>query len=104
MDNLNVKDGTLSMEESLLASDLKVIPNPVTSSANLEVIALQDAEAEISVINLMGKTVLNLGTQQLREGENLISLNFENKIPAGVYMVRMNTVFGQTQKRFVIAQ
>ena len=104
MDNLNVKDGTLSMEESLLASDLKVIPNPVTSNANLEVIALQDAEAEISVINLMGKTVLNLGTQQLREGENLISLNFENKIPAGVYMVRMNTVFGQTQKRFVIAQ
>lgn len=72
---------------------LKIYPNPASGTTYIRVNAKEAAEALCIVVDLLGKTVLDLPFT-LTTGENIQPLNLEN-LRKGIYIVRL-TINGET--------
>lgn len=80
-----------------------VYPNPAQKEFTLSLNVVNAIDAEISVVDLMGRTVLNLGRRALVSGSNQIEVNTEN-LQEGMYYVRVVTNDGITTNKLTITK
>ena len=76
------------IEDVLNGASLKLFPNPVTETLNVQVEIRQSVKLNISVINLLGETILS-ETQQLNEGIQTMGINLTN-LPQGIYFLNLS--------------
>ncbi|MGB3949003.1 MAG: T9SS type A sorting domain-containing protein [Bacteroidia bacterium] len=81
---------SISDQEKEITS-LAVYPNPVTYNvATLKVILPETEMVSIKILDITGKTVLEISNDKLNAGANHIKLNTEN-INAGIYFASVST-------------
>ncbi len=72
-----------------------VSPNPSTGEFNLTLNLNNNQRVTLKVVDMLGKTVLDLGASSLQKGANNISINLSD-VPKGVYLLQFNTNGNQT--------
>ena len=97
--NFHINDTGLGIEETFSSNSISLFPNPATDELALTVELAQEHNAEISIINTIGKTVMVSDVDQLAKGGNRVTMNIAS-LTAGVYFVRMNVNGQQVTKRF----
>lgn len=75
------------IEDVLNGASLKVFPNPVTETLNVQVEIRKSVKLNVSVINLLGETIIS-NTQQLNEGVQTMGINLSN-LPQGIYFLNL---------------
>jgi hypothetical protein len=78
-----------------------VYPNPATDNVTLAVSVNNSSAATINVVDMLGREVINLGSCNLRSGDNNFNINTTN-LSNGVYYVRVITNNGITAKKLTI--
>lgn len=71
-------------------SSVKIYPNPVNSVSTLEFILKESKNIEISVINIFGKTVINIPMQELQSGIFKINLDL-TELNKGLYFCQIKS-------------
>ncbi len=101
IDNVNLRSGTVTgIENTAIAKDLEVYPNPVTNKLNVKLTAANAFDANIVITNVSGQTVLQL-TQAVVAGSNTIEIDAANLAP-GSYMIAVGSQEnGTIFKKFV---
>lgn len=87
-----------------MSDQLSITPNPVKNAANatVRISATVSAKAELSVVDMAGRTVLSQ-QEQLTEGLNSITLNNLNHLQAGMYLLKVNNGETVTSTKFYVA-
>lgn len=91
---------TISADATGILSDIKLYPNPTSDVLNMEMELVQDAQIELVIIDVTGKTVLSRSFNQT-EGLNKLTLNMY-ELPSGIYMMNVVSENEMLTKRFVI--
>jgi Metallo-peptidase family M12B Reprolysin-like/Secretion system C-terminal sorting domain/Bacterial pre-peptidase C-terminal domain/Fibronectin type III domain len=102
---LRVQAGTasrMSVENVYLNNQLRVLPNPASSKANLSFTAVSAGSANVSVINQTGSVVL-VKTVSVSAGDNSRQLDV-SALANGVYFVKIETGSVIQMAKFVIAK
>jgi hypothetical protein len=68
-----------------------VFPNPFTEQVSISIPAINNAQAEISIIDMQGKLISNQ-SYNLNEGSNIIDLNNFTNMKPGIYFIKINTM------------
>lgn len=84
-------------------SSANVYPNPAKDRATLSVSMQEGTNAVISVVDVMGRTVIDLGTKSMGVGENTFEINTQD-LSNGMYFVKVATDNGITTKKFNVAK
>ena len=79
---------------------MKMYPNPASESVNVTFSSEENANAVLSVMNLMGQTVYNMDVN-VYEGYNMVTVPV-NQLPAGVYMVNIRSNKGTTTQKLIV--
>jgi len=89
--------GVPEVDEAVLG--MTVFPNPVEQVINLNINTAEYKEAVIMVTNVMGQTI-HQQAANLQSGANTFSIELDN-VPAGVYMISVETDSHQSVSRFL---
>jgi hypothetical protein len=75
--------------ENLVDANLSVVPNPVSSSSNLEVLFTvnQAGSRTIELLDITGRVVQTIATAQFSEGEQHVNASLKGL--AGIYVIRI---------------
>lgn len=84
-------------------SYINVYPNPVKDIANLDITLSESSNATIQVVDLMGRTLIDLGTKSFKAGQNSIELNTTN-LSNGMYFVKINSNNGVATKKITVSK
>ncbi|MDR1846499.1 MAG: Omp28-related outer membrane protein [Bacteroidales bacterium] len=76
-------------------------PNPAGNSTTLEISLTQNAVANVSVVDMLGREVISLDNRALGSGSNKIELNTSDLLN-GLYFVRVTTENGTSTKKLAI--
>ncbi len=69
---------------------LKIYPNPVITAFRIDLSCEGNREITIDLLDMNGRKVNTLFTGKINEGENSLTLNLDEDMPAGSYVVRVN--------------
>jgi hypothetical protein len=96
---------TVSTENIKLLDVFTIAPNPVHKGASIQVSlkANQPFSAHLSLHNLAGQEIAQLGEVQVQQGENYFEVPSSNLVP-GVYLVGLNSQEGRQFKRLVVTR
>ncbi len=83
-------------------SSVKVYPNPTTDVLNINYDLQADAQVQINVLDMSGRSLMN-SKATATAGRNASKLNVSN-LKAGIYYVQMNTGEEQIVKKFVVIE
>jgi len=87
---------------STSVKDVTVYPNPATNLANVAFNLAQNAKVNVSVVDIAGKTILNVTDAQMTAGKQNVSIN-TSSIAAGTYFVKISMDNGAlTQKLSIV--
>lgn len=81
-------------------SNMSIYPNPATTTATIAISSVENAEAVVTICNLMGQIVYNENVV-LNEGVNNINLAVNN-FKAGVYMINVKTNKGTSTQKLIV--
>lgn len=70
-----------------LASQIKIMPNPVADHFSISIQSLQAGKAQITVLDMQGRTVSSF-TKNIRKGGNVVDV-VSGEWPAGLYSVKI---------------
>jgi hypothetical protein len=91
-----ILERTTALDDTPLAREISIYPNPAQSSFTVDLRALQVSSAQLQLHNTIGQVVAQKTTQN---GE----VNFDvQKLPKGMYLLKINTEKGNAVKRIVI--
>lgn len=76
-------------------------PVPATSEVNVELYATNNVEVKITVVNVMGMVVKNLGSQSLVQGGNLVTTSVAD-LQNGMYFLQVSGNGAAATYRFVV--
>lgn len=84
-------------------ADVQIYPNPIETgeSLNIRINSTEAFDAELSIISLDGREVLNLKDQKISASTNQIEIN-TNQISAGMYLLHIKSEAGLFSKQIVI--
>ncbi|MEM7106375.1 MAG: T9SS type A sorting domain-containing protein [Bacteroidota bacterium] len=82
---------------------LEVFPNPTKGDVTIEFSLPETEFLDIDLLDVKGKIVGKLANRIFPEGNHQLNFSLE-KIPAGVYLMRLNTEFGQSIKKLVVVE
>lgn len=80
------------------------VPNPARGLRTVRVVGLADDAASVSVFDLLGRRVADLGAHEARPGERLDVPWDASALPAGVYVVRVRSGSGVATARAVVTR
>lgn len=100
LDKFIAGDQNLGLESLNMGLDFDLFPNPSNGDVSLAMNAEHATEAQIRVVDLMGKT-LRIENVTLKPGANQWQANWSD-LPTGVYVVQVITAQGRLNKRIVI--
>jgi PKD repeat protein len=81
--------------------DVDVFPNPSSGLTNLIISSEQDNDCDIEVLDVLGKLVFSQPKQNIKSGENQITLDLSH-LNSGIYYLNVNTKLGFISKKLVI--
>ncbi|MBL7950110.1 MAG: DUF4397 domain-containing protein [Flavobacteriales bacterium] len=85
----------VGMEEGLSDVELSAWPNPATGELNVSLTAAQGRSITGTLVDMTGRTVLEIPTTDLVSGENRLRIGLET-VPAGAYNLRLTDNDGST--------
>lgn len=88
-------------EEIVDANELKIAPNPVSGSGIISFSLLKPGKVSLSVNDMAGKLVKKFADKEYNEGSHNIKLN-TNDMPAGIYLLRMESEGIQQTRKFIV--
>jgi len=91
-----ILERTTALDDTPLAREISIYPNPAQSSFTVDLRALQVPSAQLQLHNTIGQVVAQKTTQN---GE--VSFDIQ-KLPKGMYLLKINTEKGSAVKRIVI--
>lgn len=103
VDNINLRDAVVGLEENQIAN-LQLFPNPAKAETKLSFTLASEKELSIEVIDLLGNTVQEVSKQMFDAGNQELSIQLNNDLPAGVYLVRLQGNDLVIQERLVISK
>lgn len=77
-------------------------PNPFSGSFSLQIEAIDNTEAQVTLLNTTGQTIYS-AKQKLQKGTNSLKINGLGNLPAGVYFVQI-TAGGVVATKKVVKQ
>ncbi len=89
---LTLTSGSCKVEKEInvIASEIKLYPNPVMDIVNIEINSTTDSELEITVFSMNG-SIVKTKNVQLTEGNNVINEDVSS-LESGIYFVRFNNL------------
>lgn len=81
---------------------ISIYPNPAVELATLSINATDANQASVRVINVVGKTVIDMANVQLNQGSNLLDVN-TSSLNGGVYFVQV-TINGEVTTSQLVIQ
>lgn len=84
-------------------SSINVYPNPVKDIATLDITLSESSNATIQVVDLMGRTLIDLGTKSFKAGQSSIEINTTN-LSNGMYFVKINSNNGVATKKITVSK
>ena len=82
-------------------TNMSVYPNPAVNTATVTINTKDASSASVKVLDLVGKTVMNMSDVNLNTGANTINLNTSN-LNAGVYMIVLTSNGNVSTQQLVI--
>lgn len=97
----NDVNGSLSIEEEKVLSNLKVFPNPLTNETtlNIEVNLVGTENVSLSIIDIFGKNIINISETASSKYTKSLGLNNLSK---GIYLVKLSSGNEVVSKRILI--
>jgi PKD repeat protein len=83
-----IQVGTFGVSENEIIKDLKVYPNPVSSTTFLKYYLERNSGVDIEIINVQGKKIQDIMSTIQTRGEKKVQWNTE-QLPAGIYYIRI---------------
>jgi thiol-disulfide isomerase/thioredoxin len=77
-----------AVEDITNITGTKLYPNPATDEVNVELYAETVSDINVSVMDIMGRVVSDLGTKTLVQGQNQLAVNVAT-LANGTYFIRM---------------
>jgi hypothetical protein len=93
LDSNSVYSRIIAIENTGQGESMTLYPNPVKSLLNLEIVSQNGGNAELYVIDAMGRVIARQSLY-LNNGTSLQSLNV-NALTAGMYFIRLRTASGK---------
>ncbi|MDR0790212.1 MAG: T9SS type A sorting domain-containing protein [Bacteroidales bacterium] len=78
-----------------------IYPNPAKNATTLSIALTQATQAQITVTDMLGREVINIGNKALKAGNNNINLNTSD-LSNGLYFVNVVTDEGTATKKLAI--
>jgi hypothetical protein len=96
---------TVAADEIELLEVFNVAPNPVSGQANVQINlkANQAFSARVSVYNMAGQEIVQLGEVRVQHGSNTFEMSTQNLSP-GVYLVGLSSPQGRQFERLVVTR
>jgi hypothetical protein len=85
------------------SSEIKLYPNPTDNNAIVDFTLTNVESVQLSVMDIYGKTVINLPAQKFNEGSQKINLNTSD-LSSGIYQVNIKIGQNVTTKRLSIVK
>jgi len=102
-DTVIIANFGLGISENKLISDIRILPNPVSSNAIIEINCIEaQPNTVITILDISGREVLNVHIGLLVEGINTFAM--PNNLPSGSYILSVQNNNGQNIKQFIIAR
>ncbi len=70
---------------------VKMHPNPVLQNAAIDITIPESGNVQVDLLNIAGQKLENIYSGFLSKGEHIIPFNNNNKFPADLYLLRVNT-------------
>jgi 1,4-alpha-glucan branching enzyme len=70
---------------------IKVYPNPVQQNASIDLTLPETGNVQIDILNIMGQKLRNIKSGFLLKGNYTVEFNNNKNLPAGVYLLKVNT-------------
>lgn len=103
IDQVNISNSTaIGIEENTDKVDYSVYPNPVTGVSQVYFNLPVDAKVSVDVLDITGRSVMELFSGNLPSGEHYYKLNRTDFNAKGVYMVRLNVNGVVSTKKVII--
>ena len=81
-------DAFVGLTEQTFNFDTKLYPNPTSNVSSLTLTLNETSEVYLDVVDMLGRSVYELGTENLTAGKYGFNLDFSNE-PSGVYFVKV---------------
>jgi hypothetical protein len=80
----------VNFDDNHLQWSASVYPNPFSNELNLKVSSLMEMSAELNVVDLSGRAILNMNIH-LKNGDNIINLDQLSTLEKGIYILKLNS-------------
>ncbi|MSQ78797.1 MAG: T9SS type A sorting domain-containing protein [Flavobacteriaceae bacterium] len=85
-----------------LRTDISVFPNPASEVANIGLSLSKASDVRVTVMDMSGKTVLNMNYGNKAAGQQQLPLNV-GSLANGVYVVNVTGGFGSASKKILVS-
>lgn len=99
IDDINIT-GSVSVNEPEIL-DFHISPNPFTNDCSVHFLIKEDKFIELEVLNLLGKQVQYIFSDNFTEGSHKIAINRKG-LNKGIYLLKASTKNGQIIKKMII--
>lgn len=82
--------------------NLTIAPNPFETSTNVKFYLVNEANVQISLVDLLGREVQSIESSRLNAGDHNIVLNTNNEINAGIYLLKLKVNGTEKTEKVVI--
>lgn len=96
----NTGDGT-SVIEQIIAETISIYPNPAEEALTVSFVNIGVNQSNVSIIDLSGRKVLDLGSQILSDGVNEFNINVSD-LNTGVYFLYIDSQEFNFSKKFSV--
>jgi len=81
---------------------IKVYPDPVSQNAAIDVTVPGNGTVQIDLLNISGQKLVNVYSGFLSKGVHTISFENNKKLPAGIYLLRVNDKTSAGTVKFIL--
>ena len=93
----------VDVQETIIAEQISIYPNPVTQTANIEFTLNNQSNMKITVLDMLGKSVMSLYEGVMNTGQHKIQLDASN-LAQGIYFVKLQSNNEIITKKIMISK
>ena len=95
--------GKLTEEQVAESNELRVYPNPVSSTTAISFSLSKPEKVSITVYDVTGRIVKTIADKEINEGEHQVTLDVKD-MNAGIYLLRLQTAEFVRSKKIVVVK
>jgi len=100
-DSTDIIDSVISYE-TIEEKVFNVYPNPAENVLNIDYSLSETADVEFQVVDILGRNVLKFNSDYIQSNEIKTELISLTKVPAGIYIIYLNSNKGKISSRKII--